>query len=289
VLNVTATGPTAASYLTVWPAGTDRPIASNLNFTAAQTIPNMVIAKVGAGGQISIFNAAGTTDVIVDVLGWFPAGGSYTSLTPARLLDSRVLPATPTPPPTPTPPRTPEPPPLPPPAPPIYAPVPPVVVSNVFDPGTYTVNIQIPPGRYVAEDAVSGCYWQRLSGFAGTLVANDFRTFSGRVIVDILGSDITFSFESSCGILKPYVPPATPVGVITPGSNVVGQHIFSGTYSANAAYGCYWQRSVSFDGSIPSIIANDFVTTPGPILVTINPGDVGFYTTAECGTWTRIG
>jgi hypothetical protein len=40
-----------------------------LNFTAGQTIPNLVIAKVGSNGQISIYNDTGTTHVIVDVLG----------------------------------------------------------------------------------------------------------------------------------------------------------------------------------------------------------------------------
>jgi hypothetical protein len=49
----------------------------------------MVIVKVGAGGQISLFNLFGTTDVVVDVLGWFPDNGSYVGLTPARLVDSR--------------------------------------------------------------------------------------------------------------------------------------------------------------------------------------------------------
>lgn len=88
-LNVTATGPTANSYVTVWPAGAPRPTASNLNVVAGQTVPNMVVVPVGANGQISLFNFAGTVDLVVDVLGWFPAGGTYTGLTPARLMDTR--------------------------------------------------------------------------------------------------------------------------------------------------------------------------------------------------------
>lgn len=72
LLNVTATGPSAAGYITAWPTGATRPTASNLNFVAGQTIPNLVVAKIGSGGKISLFNSAGSTDLIVDVFGWLP-------------------------------------------------------------------------------------------------------------------------------------------------------------------------------------------------------------------------
>lgn len=88
-LNVTVTNPTAASYLTAYPTGSPPPTAANLVFTAGQTVPNMVVVKVGGGGQVSLFNYAGATDVIVDVLGWFPVGASFTGLSPARLMDTR--------------------------------------------------------------------------------------------------------------------------------------------------------------------------------------------------------
>jgi Tol biopolymer transport system component len=89
-LNVTVTGPTASSFVTVYPTGADRPTASNLNMVPGRTVSNMVIVPVGAGGQISLFNLAGQTDLVVDVLGWFPAGASFGGLTPARLLETRV-------------------------------------------------------------------------------------------------------------------------------------------------------------------------------------------------------
>jgi hypothetical protein len=88
-LSVTVTNPTLASFLTVWASGTPRPTAANLNFPPARTIQNMVIARVGDGGQVSLYNLAGTTDVVVDVLGWFPADPSFTAVGPARLMDSR--------------------------------------------------------------------------------------------------------------------------------------------------------------------------------------------------------
>ena len=141
-VNLTVTSPTANSFLTLWPTGSPRPTASNLNFVAGQTTANMVIAKLGDGGQVSLYNLAGTPDVIVDVLGWFPTGGSYTSLSPARLLDTRALtPTTPTAPaaapPAPAPTLPPAPAPTLPPAPaPTLPPAPAAPVAVTYGSGT---------------------------------------------------------------------------------------------------------------------------------------------------------
>ena len=89
-MNVTVTGCDAASYLTIWPTGDARPNASNLNMVSGQTVPNLVVSKVGAGGKVSIFNAAGNTNVIIDVQGWFPVDNAFVPLVPARVLDTRV-------------------------------------------------------------------------------------------------------------------------------------------------------------------------------------------------------
>jgi hypothetical protein len=73
VVNITATEPTAGSYLTAFPTGTAKPLASNLNFGPGQTIPNLVVVKLGAGGKFSLYNAVGSTHVIADVVGWYSA------------------------------------------------------------------------------------------------------------------------------------------------------------------------------------------------------------------------
>ena len=70
-LNVTVTEPTAWSYLTVYPTGTARPTASNLNFSPGQTIAVQVLVQVGADGKVSIYNALGATHVVVDITGWY--------------------------------------------------------------------------------------------------------------------------------------------------------------------------------------------------------------------------
>lgn len=94
-LNVTTTKTTAPSFLTVFPTGVSRPEISNLNWSAGDTVSNLVIVGVGAGGAVSFYNESGTTDLVVDLEGYFaPEGGgstagSYVPLTPARITDTR--------------------------------------------------------------------------------------------------------------------------------------------------------------------------------------------------------
>jgi hypothetical protein len=71
VINVTVTAPTAASDLVVWPSLLGMPVASDLNFVGGQTVPNLVVVKVGTDGKINIFNAFGSAHVVVDVVGWY--------------------------------------------------------------------------------------------------------------------------------------------------------------------------------------------------------------------------
>jgi hypothetical protein len=74
VLNMTPVQPTSPGYLTVWPAGATQPLASSLNLNPGATIPNLVIAKVGTQGQVSIYNGgAAPANVVVDIQGWFPS------------------------------------------------------------------------------------------------------------------------------------------------------------------------------------------------------------------------
>ena len=89
-LNVTATGTTAdefGGYVTVYPCGAI-PNASNLNFVSGQIVPNAVIAPVSASGEVC-FYARGTTDLIVDLNGYFLTGAGFTPMSPIRLFDTR--------------------------------------------------------------------------------------------------------------------------------------------------------------------------------------------------------
>lgn len=99
VVNVTVTGPTSTGYLTVHPAGETAPTASNLNFRAGQTIPNLVVARTGSGANanaIALLLSSGQAHVVVDVVGVFNAGdgtnkGRFIAITPKRAIDSRAF------------------------------------------------------------------------------------------------------------------------------------------------------------------------------------------------------
>ena len=54
------------------------PNTSNLNLDSADPTPNLVLARVGAGGKIRLYNYLGPTHVIADVAGWFGTGGAHT-------------------------------------------------------------------------------------------------------------------------------------------------------------------------------------------------------------------
>jgi hypothetical protein len=101
VMNLTAVDPTAGTFVTAWPAGQPRPLASNLNVARGQTAPNLVLVAVGAGGRVSLFNHAGAVHLVADVAGWYgdgtePGGARFHAFAPdfrtdaaPRILDTR--------------------------------------------------------------------------------------------------------------------------------------------------------------------------------------------------------
>ena len=72
VLNVTAANPQSAGYMSLYPTGGDRPPTSDLNFRAGQTVGELVIVKLGAGGGVDFFNGGtGSVDIVTDLIGWY--------------------------------------------------------------------------------------------------------------------------------------------------------------------------------------------------------------------------
>jgi hypothetical protein len=74
VMNVTAIHGTSGSFLTVWPSDVVRASVSDLNWVAGQSpTPNQVtvgLSSTGTPGQVSFFNAAGSIDLVVDVVAY---------------------------------------------------------------------------------------------------------------------------------------------------------------------------------------------------------------------------
>jgi hypothetical protein len=91
VVNVTAVNATKDSYVTVYPDGQPRPGASNLDFTAGETSPNLVVVPVGQDGKIDFYNYSGSVDLLADLAGYYTASGGsqFTSAGPVRVLDTR--------------------------------------------------------------------------------------------------------------------------------------------------------------------------------------------------------
>ena len=88
VLDVTVDGPTDAGFVTVFPCGGTRPLASNLDHAAGQTIAVLAIARVSAG-SVCVYTSA-RTQLIVDVTGSFGPDQFAPLPAPARLVDTRT-------------------------------------------------------------------------------------------------------------------------------------------------------------------------------------------------------
>jgi Tol biopolymer transport system component len=88
-LNVTATGASESTFVTVFPAGGVRPTASNLNIGPEGVAANMVVVPLGSGGAVDVFNRFGSVDLVIDVLGYFGDAAGFVGVSPERLLETR--------------------------------------------------------------------------------------------------------------------------------------------------------------------------------------------------------
>ena len=76
IANLTAIAPTAATYLTMYPANISLPLASDINLSAGEVLPNLTVVQLdpvsGADqGDVNLFNGAGSVNAVVDIEGWF--------------------------------------------------------------------------------------------------------------------------------------------------------------------------------------------------------------------------
>src|SRR4029077_8379201 len=71
ITNITVTNTTAPSFLVTYPASQARPLASDLNWAAGQTVANLTAATIGSSGSVALYNSVGSSDVVVDLVGYF--------------------------------------------------------------------------------------------------------------------------------------------------------------------------------------------------------------------------
>lgn len=93
-LSMVVTGATQAGYATAYPAGGQRPTASNINFRPQMTVANSAVVPLG-GGRVRVY-LHGSAHLVVDVTAAFRpvdaavGAGRYVPAAPRRLLDTRT-------------------------------------------------------------------------------------------------------------------------------------------------------------------------------------------------------
>jgi len=170
-------------------------------------------------------------------------------------------------------------------APAVPAAAPPVAALS-FGSGLKLVGVDIVPGTY---RSVGGgfCYWERISALysaSRSIIANNIGY--GPWIVTIAATDKAFD-SRRCGTWTLDLSPITqsPTAPFGAGMYFVGKDIAPGTWQSDGGDVCYWARLSGFSGQLRDIKENDIVA--GPTVVTIEPGDQGFYS-HNCGTWTKL-
>ncbi len=249
-LNVTATNPTSSSFLTVYPKGSARPVASNLNVVRDQTVANMVMTGIGDDGAVVVYNSLGTVDVVIDVTGWLQGPTSARAL-----LDCQVLPA----------------------------PAPRAPPGFNIPPGSFLVGVHVPAGRYVGPGGPA-CVWQRLGASGEVLGSGGGGGGGTRLLVDLVGGE---GFASSgCGTWTGFSAPAGASSAAGDGDWVVSEDLLPGVYQSSGAAPCAWEQRMGFTGA-PGEELDDGLAF-GVAFVEIAPFEVGFRSRG-CGFWRWVG
>jgi hypothetical protein len=98
VANLTGIAPSAATFVTAYPAHRARPTASCLNLVAQEVRANLAVVAVSREGRVRLYNAAGWVHLALDVFAMFPlevVGEAVTGRVvpldrPVRLVDTRA-------------------------------------------------------------------------------------------------------------------------------------------------------------------------------------------------------
>ena len=155
-----------------------------------------------------------------------------------------------------------------------------------FSDGVHVVGEDIEPGTYRTRVGSSGCYYERMGGFGGTLseiLSND--NTDNPTVVTILPTDKGFK-SKRCGNwtqnMSQITNDKTKFG---DGMFIVGTDVEPGTYRNTGLSGCYYSRLAGFTGALGDIISNE--NSDDVAIVTIGATDKGFLS-KRCGVWEKI-
>src|SRR5690606_15924589 len=69
IVNVTAVTPNDHGYLTIWDCSQPRPVASSVNYTPGDIVPNGAVIELSNDGDLCIFTKA-ASHIVLDVTGY---------------------------------------------------------------------------------------------------------------------------------------------------------------------------------------------------------------------------
>ncbi|TDB79096.1 hypothetical protein [Micromonospora sp. KC721] len=95
LVDVTAITPAGNTYLTVFPHGAARPVASSLNAAKGEVLSNSVVVAPGTDGKLDVYNHFDSAHIKLDVQGYFTTsttgvGGAFVPVDHTRLVDTRT-------------------------------------------------------------------------------------------------------------------------------------------------------------------------------------------------------
>ena len=90
VVNVTATGATGDGFVSVWDCDGPAPGTSNGNYVGIGTVAANVITATNTDAEICVTTGDAPADVLVDLMGYYPAGSGVVTIAPRRSLDTRA-------------------------------------------------------------------------------------------------------------------------------------------------------------------------------------------------------
>lgn len=89
--NLTGVDATTGTFVTAYPAGQSRPLASNVNLNPGEVVPNQVTVQLGSNRSVTLFNGNGNVHLIADVAGYYSTttGNVFFPFSPERWMDTR--------------------------------------------------------------------------------------------------------------------------------------------------------------------------------------------------------